>query len=85
MVKVQENDTGRQREVLRMTQLTSILPTEAQDLSTSITRTEEAWDALNETYRGKEVTEVKTMRKLLQMRLPQGQSYDIVEVLAASG
>ena len=71
--------------MLRMTQLKSILPTEAQDLITSITSTDEAWDALNERYRGEEVTEVTTMHKLLQMRLPQGQSYNIVKALAASG
>ena len=76
---------SRQGEVLRMTQLTSILPTEAQDLITSITCRDESRDALNERYRGKEVTQVTTMRKLLQMRLPQGQSYDIVKALAASG
>ena len=72
-----------QGEMLRMAQLRSSLLTEARDLITEMTCTDEALEALDKRYVDKKVTVVTTMCKLLLMRLPQGQSCNNVEALAA--
>ena len=46
-----------------------------------LTRTDNTWEVLNEIYRGKNVTLVTTMQKLLQMclRLPKGPAYNKIK------
>ena len=70
-------------EALRMAQLTSSLATEVQDLITGMTDTDKVWGELDKRYGDRDITVATAMRKLLQIRLPQGSAHDKGEALSA--
>ena len=58
------------QEPLRLPQLSSCLPQEAQQLINGISSKEQAWEELDAKYVNRGITTLQTMNKLVQADLP---------------